>query len=410
MTFTGSYFTQPTSPYSKFEERATIDVNGVYYSDWETVWLRDQVEVPYAEFRFTCAEREPIPPPEPGPIPWAKLQLKPRDNVVIYLANIRALTGTIIVRQVAYDANNHGVSLQGIGSSWFAARASIIPPDTKFEHMSLREITEKVLKPTGVKPEFVGNISEKKFEPYVVAQPGETIFSFLERLAKDRNVLVGSTTDGHWLMIGEQSGRPTGDLVEGFNILSAQIVISDEAARDWFWAEGQKIADDQENMANASEQMAKAAGLLNRYSPLFVPLEHPVKDLTEVQLRADHEAMWGNGEEITATIVVNGWFNPRTGDLWRARQLVTVNTPMGMLKDKVMGVRSVTYEQDRERGSRTTLDLVNPERLKYTGFQMTPKATSPAGPNQAAPAQPVPDSPPETLPDDQFTHSGIVFP
>src|SRR6516162_425852 len=103
-------FTQPTSFGAKPEETVTMEINGQYYSDWETVWIKNQVEVPYSEFRFTCAERDK--PPDL----WTKFQPSTRQVVKIYFAgNILVVTGVIIVRQVAYDANSHGVSLQGVG-------------------------------------------------------------------------------------------------------------------------------------------------------------------------------------------------------------------------------------------------------------------------------------------------------
>jgi prophage tail gpP-like protein len=378
MAFDFGYFSQASSFGAKKDEIATLIVRGTYFSDWETVWIKDQWEDPNPEFRFTSAERENVPNL------WSKLQFLPRDTVEIWLANVpmvtstKSVSGVILVRQVAYDANNHGVSLQGVGVSWYAARASIVPSiDGLTFKGSLKDITEKLLAPTGVGLATIGDIPGKPFNPPVQANPGESRFSFIERLSRMRNVMIGSTSDGDWLLIGKHHPPISGDLIEGFNILSAQIVFSDVAARNMFYAGAQKTATDQSNMGDAAHQERPAQGSLGRFSPLYVPVEHPVKDLDEVQMRADHEQMWNEGEDINATIKVNGWFNPRTRNIWKAGQVYMVDSPMGPLH-KPLGARSVTYTQDRQSGTQTTLDLVQPWRLKMIGYGQAPEAQSDA--------------------------------
>ena len=351
-----TYFYQPSSPVTKPEERCTMEVNGVYYSDWETVWIHNTWGDPNSEFRFTCAERDQTPI-------WAKVQFKPRDRCTIWLANIKAVEGVIIVRQVAYDPNSHGVSLQGVGMSWYAARASILTTQNVNYGGSLVSITEKLLAPTGVQLDTIGDIPGTPFDPPVHPNPGETIFSFVERLARDRNTLVGSTPEGHWLLIGLHGPPIEADLLEGFNIISAQVVIDDREARDWYFGITQGTGDDSTNMTKAAEILRGVPGDLPFYSPLLVPLEHPVRTPDEVIMRAKHEQMWGMGEEITANVTVQGWFNPRDWRLWRAGLKLHIKSPMAML-DHDLSVRSVTFTQDRQSGSRTTLDLVRPYRLK----------------------------------------------
>jgi hypothetical protein len=45
----------------KREETATLIVAGRKFEDWGTVWLQHNLTDSYAQFRFTCAERDPIP-------------------------------------------------------------------------------------------------------------------------------------------------------------------------------------------------------------------------------------------------------------------------------------------------------------------------------------------------------------
>jgi prophage tail gpP-like protein len=163
-------------------------------------------------------------------------------------------------------------------------------------------------------------------------------------------------------------------------------VINDIGARNMYFAGNQSQGDDQQNMSKAMQQLG-VPGDLPFYSPLYVPLEHPAKTPDEVLKRAQHEQMWGMGEEITADVTVQGWFNPRDWQLWRAGMALHIKSPMAMLDHK-LSVNSVTYTQDRQSGSQTTLHLVRPYRNKqYDAAPGAPSQTSVSG-TQQSPASP----------------------
>jgi prophage tail gpP-like protein len=57
------------------------------------------------------------------------------------------------------------------------------------------------------------------------------------------------------------------------------------------------------------------------------------------------EQQWAEGTQIQATVVVYGWFAPN-GELWEPGKTVTVNSPMAMLNNIVLSIRTVTFTQD----------------------------------------------------------------
>src|SRR5262245_59486821 len=173
------------------DEVATIIVNGARFDDWESVWVQHRWAEAYPLFRFTAAEREPIPDI------WTKLQWKPQDEVTIYLGRYLAITGTILVRQVAYDANNHGVMLQGVGNTWYAARASILGKN-KFDGMTWEQVARSVLAPFGIYLKTIGALNAIPFKK-LQNEPGETVWHFLERIARPRGIVLGSDHEGNML-------------------------------------------------------------------------------------------------------------------------------------------------------------------------------------------------------------------
>lgn len=376
------------------DEIATLIVNGMIYEDWETVWIQWNWNDWFSRFRFTCAEREPYP------LPGQVLQLAPQDQVQIFLGGILVIDGVIITRQIAYDAGQHGVMLEGMSASWFAQRSSIEHKTSDFDGKSFTQIAAEILAPTGVGFQTVGNIDETPFKSGATPPTGATIGQFLESLARDRKIIVSNTPTGDFLFIGEHEWPSVGDLTEGINIKKMQCVITDEGARSEFITRAQKMANDQSHGREASEQEARAKGILSRYSILMTAMEHPVWTPQEVATRNDTEQMWNEDlTKIEANATVYGWFRPRPSVvpslarmspgqvghiLWQAGDNVIVNSPMAMLHNYPLKVRTVTWTQDRPSGSQTTLQLTTPRGLN--GMTPIPRPRSIS--NTDAPATP----------------------
>jgi prophage tail gpP-like protein len=149
-------------------------------------------------------------------------------------------------------------------------------------------------------------------------------------------------------------------------------------------------------MAAASEQEAHHPGTAKRYSPVLTPAEQPVWSIGELQERAKNEAVWHEGTIIEVTIVVQGWMRPGTHSLWRAGDDVSVYSPMAML-NMVLKIKTITFTQDRNQGTLTSLELVAPWLLKDLSDYDLSNPGAPAAPDpNATPAAPVtsPSEPP----------------
>jgi prophage tail gpP-like protein len=346
------------------EETATILVNGRKFSDWETVMIQIRWAESHPIFKFTTADQIEVP------MDWRLLQFKPGDDCGIYLGDTLVITGVIQTRQVAYDANNHGVMLDGVGRQWWAARASIVPqgnePVGNYDGMSFKQVADTVLGPTGIKCEPVGILDATPFAR-LQCEPGETIWAFLERIARPRGIVMGSDSKGNILAIGQHTYPPTADLTEGDNIKKAQVTITVQDIHSIYMVYGSTPASNEQSGTAASEQKAQVGGTATRYSPNLTTAEQPVWSQAELQARAANEAIWHEGTLIQATITVQGWMCPSTNEPWAAGSDIRVWSPMAMLVNRVMKVQSVTYMQSREAGTETVLDLVVPELLRDNG-------------------------------------------
>jgi len=400
---------RPIYPGAKPEEIATLIVDGLIYEDWENVWIHWSLGEPWAQFRFTATEEvyETLGTPQIDPVTgvagktWRSLaQFAPGDEFECLLGGQPVMSGVILVRQVAYDAKSHTVVLQGVSLSWYAARASILDEKSEFEG-SFLAIAGKVLAPTCSTYKVIGSISGKPYEVPQRPSPGETIFQFLERIGRDKNVMVVSDPYGDFVFIGDHNGEVVADLLEGENILKMQAIIKDLEPYSEYVVRAHRDGNDQTNMGAAAQIESRRGGTAKCYSPHLVPIEHPATK-EETDLRANHEYDF-NEKIVEANITVQGWFNPLSGLRWDVGQDVYVKSPMAML-DMLMKIEACTWTQDNRGGSLTVLKCVAPWNWNDNNFQIGPNNHEIIQPPQPA-AKSTPTDAPATTPPEQQPHS-----
>ena len=328
------------------------------------------------------------------------IQFQPRDNVAIYLAGLLCITGVITARQVAYDANNHGVQLIGKGVTWFAARSSVIDAAGNFDNQTFEQVAKALIAPTGVGVQVIGELDATPF-PNLQVEPGEKVWDYLENLARPLGIVMGSDAFGNFLLIGDHVTPVDDTLVEGVNIKSMKFITSIENIYSEHLVGNQSQGTDGHSGAEASQQRASVPGNLGRYSPLLTPAEQPLWDEAAVLKRAKNEAVWHQGDELKAFITVQGW-KRASGGLWKAGNSVHVRSPMCPV-DGVMSIQNAVFSQDSESGTTTTLECVPPFLLRgkssaHVGDPNIPQdPTTYANATPAAPATKVPDPYSEVL-------------
>jgi prophage tail gpP-like protein len=364
-------------------EIATLIVSGERFEDWESVWVQHRWSEGWPLFRFTAAERVNMP------LDWHKLQFKPGDKCQIILGGRLAISGIILQRQVAYDANNHGVQLSGVGEQWAGVTSSIEIKNSNFDKMTLQQAADKALQPFGIKALPIGTLDSTPFDR-LQSQPGELVFDFIDRIARTRGVTIGSDEKGNILLIGEHSYAVVQQLTEGENILKMQCIISDEQLSSEYSVTGQRAVEDGSGPRKSAEMQAKAQGSLPLKKVTEVVAEQPVKSEAELQKRAYYESINHEGSLIVAHVTVQGWLRGN-GDLWRTGDDVWVYSPMAML-NMTMKIQTATFAQDNKSGTTTLLELVLPWRLHDkpygTGGTAYPQGGDPVVDEAALPAPP----------------------
>lgn len=187
-------------------------------------------------------------------------------------------------------------------------------------------------------------------------QPGETIWDFLERLARPRGIILGNDSFSNVLAVGPHDGPPASSLVEGVNIKKCAAIFHKTHSFEEIKAIGQTAGSDQVSGSAANEQEASWGGTgYYPQSELIVPSEQPIHSAAELKDRAHWESTWLASDEVKIFITVVGWYRA-PGKLWWPLDEVAVYSAM-IPMDAVMTIQTATFKQSNNGGTETEIEL-----------------------------------------------------
>jgi prophage tail gpP-like protein len=145
------------------------------------------------------------------------------------LAGVPVINGNVDTRQVFYDKENHIVELRVIDQNLTSSTVSANPG--QYDNQPLAKIAQTVCQKVGSNFQIVGNPAgaDKPFLR-VNEHMGETIFAFVERLCRMRNLHLIDDKRGNYLLAVRASGQggEAINLTEGQNIVSARLVMRND--------------------------------------------------------------------------------------------------------------------------------------------------------------------------------------
>lgn len=338
-------------------EVAEIVVNGTRFRDWTTFKL----EMDYKTLTRSCTFTATEDAGKTGNY-FKVLRIKPGDVCQVLLAGQRMLTGYVYNRQASYNAHMHGVMLTAASKTGDLTQGSVPMKDTQFRNNAFPAIAKKLMAPFGLDLKVTNPPPgfDKKFRS-LSAFPGESVWSFLERAGRMRGLFLHDDESGN--VVARQGTTDGGAMLqEGRNILEANCVINDERLFSKLVMYGQHSGHDQRWGDEARNPAAEVNGQSQRYREKHLPLEDQSDDGEDVRRRAAHERNELEGAVIEATIKTQGWHKPG-GGLWNFGERITVNSPMLLLENHTLAVKSVIFQQDNAGGTTTMLSLCLPQFL-----------------------------------------------
>lgn len=344
----------PAPPVYTGPDVCEVIANGRVHRHWLNVAVRWSADDPRRTFTVNSAEPSELP---------GVLRLTPGDDVDVRLGGRPAIIGgKIVSRQAAINATAHAVQVDGFSLAGDTTRSAALTSGGEYRNYDITAIANAELKRFGLTFSIENGPpgSDLKFD---VVRPhhGESVFHFIERLARMRDLLITGDERGNYIA-GLPEGGSGATLEMGRNILSATCVITDEAAAGQVYAHGQDSGTDEAYGSQVSAVSAKATVPgVNSNLTSVVLAEEPMSR-REAPMRANMEVRQILASLLRAQVVHRGWFRPGTGDLWKAGDRVTVKAPeLFPIEGGTLDLRvwEAVCSQADATGTITALTLVN---------------------------------------------------
>ena len=221
----------------------------------------------------------------------------------------------------------------------------------RFEKMTPLEIAQALDK---AKVGFSATAQLDKI-PLAQIRPGETVFGFVERLAREQHVtLRGMAKGGVDLWDASKPQRHAGALVEGVNLKSVEASHDESGRHSHYVVRGQKAKGtaigDLDIEAIARDQN------VDRWRPTIIVVEEDI-DQPRAKRRAKAHRDRAAGRSLTADGVVQG-FRDDAGTPWEPGRIIPVESDTLDIRQDML-IETVVFEQTND-GSTTRLGLVDP--------------------------------------------------
>jgi prophage tail gpP-like protein len=160
------------------------------------------------------------------PLTYPKIEIFSNDMDLL-------LTGNIINNDFASSKTPQLVSFSGYTKSGILEDVTI--PDSVYplekNNQSLSEISAQLLKPFGISQLIESNVANKMNLVYekAVAQPTQSVASFLTQLASQRNIVIGHTKKGDVYYFKAFIGSKPVRSYDSSNLLSSKMAINGRA-------------------------------------------------------------------------------------------------------------------------------------------------------------------------------------
>jgi prophage tail gpP-like protein len=379
--------------------RVALYVDGAEYSGWKQVRVTRGLLRATSDFTLTVSER--------WGLEESVWQILPGAACEVRYGNTLLLTGWVDAYRPSYDSKSHNIQLTGRSKTCDFVDSSVLVDGGQFKGMTVGQIAKLLAEPYKI---TVKVLDDGEPEAEVQVQQGETCFALVERLSRLQALLVTDDADGNLIITRAGTGRATGALRHGKNILTASANLDHSKRFSEVLVKAQRPGNDNKSNDDAlagwkpttpplalyRHTAARIAAIPNvgerhrermvwqrttgakkgnpksltevhgsakdpdikRYRPLVIVAEAQSDDGL-AEKRADWEVRRRMAQGTEATISVNGWLQEDGGELWTTNQMVPVAAPwLGLERELV--ISEATYSYD-DGGEITSLTLTLPD-------------------------------------------------
>jgi prophage tail gpP-like protein len=277
----------------------------------------------------------------------------------ISLDGTTVITGYIDEIEIGHSAREHTLTVRGRDAAADLVDCAAIHKTGQWTEQGMLAIANDLTAPFGVKVRAATDLGPV-FRTWSI-EPGETVFENLDRMARQRSVLVVSDGKGGIVLTTAGMQRVPTALVLGSNILQAETVVSHTERFSEYIVMGQRPRDDENDPAEVTTKRGSAKDpLIRRYRPR-IDIVEDVGDQASYQTRANWRRSVSAGLGLTTRVTVQGWSH--ANGLWEPNTLVQVDDSRLRLKNRELLIIAVRQTLSFNGGTLTELSMMPREAM-----------------------------------------------
>lgn len=338
-------------------------IGGKKFAGWKRVRVTRGIERAVGSFDIEASQR--------WPGLEAHFEIEDGAACEVWIGNDKVLTGWVDVVDTDRDGDRARVQITGRSKTCDLVDCSDDFKSVEMAGLDLAAVARKVCQPFGI--EVVAEDSGPVF-PVASANHGESPWRLIERLARQRQLLVTDDEEGRLVLTRLGSKRASDRLVHPSDGLKrigfirdmsgrfSDYIVKAQAGNRWAGGEGSSSGGGEEGEAAVPPSLAHVQGSfrdpgVKRYRPKVI-LSDGAGKTGEALANAEWQARRnvGRSKRIAATRVA---WRQGDGSLWRPNMIVQAELPQLNLSAE-LAIAEVTYLKG-EQGTLCDMRLAPPE-------------------------------------------------
>lgn len=334
----------------QIDDAVTLFANRQVFEGWEEVSITRQLNSIASSFSLGFTDKWRVDQES-----W---RLRPGDAAHIHIGKTSVVNGFIDKLDLGLSAQQRTLNAAGRSKTGDLVDCSITG-QISFKDLKIDEIVTKLIAPFGLKLLMQADAGPK-FDKIVFRQ-GETVFEAIDRLARERSLIMMPSFEGNLILTKKGTLRCSTELRQGINIISGSASFDNTDRFSEYTVKGQGSGG-KGTPTDATQPIAKAtdAGIA-RFRPLVVVAENAIDNAAAIE-RAKYEANIKAAKASRVTITTQGWFE-RDGSIWDVNKIVSVDAGfLGVRQD--MLIEKVTYNKSNG-GTICELELIRSDAFEF---------------------------------------------
>ncbi len=330
-------------------DAVTVFVNKQVYEGWEDVKLTLELNSLASDFTLQVTDKW-----REDQAPWG---IQPQDLIHVHIGKSSMITGYVDKVEASVDKDSRAFTISGRSKTCDLVDCSAT--QTTLDGSTLDAAVRKLLEPFGIGLIVVGDVGAA-FDKINV-QSGETVFAVIERLVKQRKMLVYSDSNGNLVLAKVGIRRSSTELKQGVNVLSGRATYDYSERFSEYKVKGQNDPFLAQLGQGSSPTGSATDSAVKRYRPLVVNNETNTDDASGAD-RASYEASLRAARSIEVNVGVQGWLRVDQTP-WAINELV--NCDLGFLGTRrQMLIKKVSFNKSN---AQTTCDLtlIRPDAFDF---------------------------------------------